>query len=124
MTRNCTVIAKLTIVLLLAFTMSSIEAASSDVTDHVVQEGDHVTFTCIKPEGGTIVWDSENAGIIAVDGALQGNIGDKFSLSVDGRKQVLKLLDIVLGDNGVYRCYTLFQSDFVNYNVTVVGKKY
>ena len=101
--------------------MVELKTSAGDVIDHMVREGDHVTFTCAKSEGATIVWDNNNAGIIAIGGDLQGNIGHKFSISVDGNTEELGLLDIVLDDDGIYRCYTLFQSDYDRYNVTVLG---
>ncbi len=46
----------------------------------------------------------------------------KYSVTRTEGTEILTIRSLTLQDDDVYRCYTLFDEDYVYYNVTIVSK--
>lgn len=102
------------------------EKPSLLVEDHLVVPGQSASLTCSKPGQVTddIVWDRESQagqGVIAIGGVIQGDPA-KYGIQVSGDTQTLTVKDILLDDDDMYRCYTVFQTDYDYYNISVVSE--
>ena len=51
----------------------------------------------------------------------QGQQGDIYKLTRQNALETLSINDVSLEEDGIYRCYTLFDDDFEYFNVTVKG---
>ena len=69
------------------------------------------------------MWDSGTTplGAIAIDGVLQGGEG-KYELMTSGTSQTLRIKSVSLADDDVYRCYTLFDTEYDMHTLTVISK--
>ncbi len=86
--------------------------------------GGSVTFKCIKSAFATVIWDRLQqtiGGAIAIGGTVQTD-NTRYQLTVDGQLQQLTIVNINLNDDDIYRCYTLFQTDFVTFTLNIISK--
>ena len=69
------------------------------------------------------VWDraSSPQNSIAVGGTLVDTSG-AYTLTVADNTQTLTIKTVTIQDEDVYRCYTLFGTDYDEHTVTVMGK--
>ena len=51
----------------------------------------------------------------------QGQQGDTYRLTRQNTLETLSINDVSLEEDGIYRCYTLFEDDFKYFNVNVLG---
>ena len=51
----------------------------------------------------------------------QGQQGDTYRLTRQNALETLSINDVSLEEDGIYRCYTLFEDDYEYFNVTVLG---
>ena len=92
-------------------------------TDYLVREGEEVTMSCSHDQGLTVIWDIEASGlVIAINGQLQGQASDNYTLEVNAGTQVLTIPSVTFDHGGIYRCYVFGSSDVEKFNVSVMGK--
>ncbi|XP_061175636.1 uncharacterized protein LOC133184563 [Saccostrea echinata] len=104
-------------VFLITFLLAFHVIAEDDVILAVL--GNAVVLDCKIPQTDTIIWDRPDGTIIAIKGVLHRSVNSsRFSVQNNTLLQSLSIHNLMLKDDGVYRCYDLTDAG-IKQNFTV-----
>jgi hypothetical protein len=109
------------IFLIVAFFVFDV-AADDDVILAVL--GSTVVLDCKIPQTDTIIWDRPDGTTIAIKGVLHHNVNaNRFVLQNSTLLQSLNIHNLMLHDDGLYRCYDLADAGKKqNFTVKIFGR--